>query len=43
MGTYIEARAKGKSHKEAVGEQNACAEKVRDALNFQNPKADIDF
>jgi hypothetical protein len=43
MGAYIEARAKGKSHKEAVGEQNVCAEKVRAALDFQHPKEDIDF
>jgi hypothetical protein len=43
MGTYIDARAKGKGYIEAVGEQNACAEKVRAALDFHHPKADIDF
>lgn len=43
MGAYIEARAKGKQHTTAVSEQNACAEKVRAALDFQHPKADINF
>lgn len=43
MGAYVEARAKGKNHKEAVSEQNVCAEKVRASLDFQHPKADIDF
>lgn len=43
MGAYIEARAKGKPHTSAVREQNVCAEKVRAALDFQHPKADIEF
>jgi hypothetical protein len=43
MGAYIEARAKGKQHTAAVREQNMCAEKVRAALDFQHPKADINF
>lgn len=43
MGAYIESRAKGKNHKEAVTDQNICAEKVRAALDFQHPKEDIHF
>lgn len=43
MGTYIEARAQGKEHQAAVSQQNAFAEKVRAALDFQHPKEDINF
>lgn len=43
MGTYFDARAKGEQHASAVREQNAVAEKVRAALDFQHPKADIEF
>lgn len=43
MGTYFDARAKGEQHAAAVREQNAVAEKVRAALDFQHPKVDIEF
>ena len=46
MSAYIDARggegARDKGHVEAVKEQNQRAEKVRAALGFQHPKADID-
>jgi hypothetical protein len=47
MSAYIDARGgeggKDKGHAEGVIEQNHRAEKVREALGFQNPKADIDL
>lgn len=47
MGAYIDARGgeggTDKGHAEAVKNQNLCAEKVRAALGFQHPKADIVF
>ena len=47
MSAYIDARGgeggKDKGHLEAVKEQNQRAEKVREALGFQHPRADMDF
>jgi hypothetical protein len=47
MGAYLDARGgeggKDKGHVEAVKDQNQFAEKIRAALGFQHPKADIDF
>jgi len=47
MSAYIDARGgeggKDKGHLEAVKNQNLRAEKIRAALEFQHPKADIDF
>lgn len=47
MSAYIEGRGgdggKDKGHLEAVNNQNLRAEKIRVALDFQHPKADIDF
>jgi aspartate oxidase len=43
MGTYCDARAKGRQHEAAVREQNAVAEQVRAALDFQHPKDDVEF
>jgi hypothetical protein len=47
MSAYIDARGgeggKDKGHIEAVKNQNLRAEKIRTALDFQHPQADIDF
>lgn len=43
MDMYFDARAKGEQHEAEVREQNAVAEEVRAALDFQHPKADIEF
>ena len=47
MSAYIDARGgeggKDKGHLQAVRQQNQRAEKVREVLGFQFPKADIDL
>jgi hypothetical protein len=47
MSAYIDARGgeggEDKGHSQGVREQNHRAEKVRDVLGFQHPKADIDI
>lgn len=47
MSAYIDARGgeggKDKGHIEAVRRQNLRAEKIRAALDYQHPKADIEF
>jgi hypothetical protein len=47
MSAYIDARGgeggKDKGHAQGVKEQNQRAEKVREVLGFQHPKADIDI
>lgn len=43
MGAYVESRGKNKSHIDSVREQNRLAEKIRAALDFQQPKDDINF
>lgn len=47
MSAYIDARGgeggKDKGHLEGVKNQNLRAERIRAALEFQHPKADIDF
>jgi hypothetical protein len=46
MSAYIDARGgeggKDQGHEAAVKHQNECAAKIREALGFQHPKADLE-